>query len=333
MASTTPATVILSGPSDWEQWYEETMATVPSPMYKYFEPDTVAVLVEPVALIRPVDEPTPKGAETPQARKARLERNLRQQDIFYKEYDVYRYEKTDWDEFHRVDAKLRERIRTTVAPHKKAALRMVYTVRKWLTDLQAWTALPLENRRQNLVFQYEKLMGEAHGGWPSGGPTIWLAKWEELINQAKRYDEPLRTWLRDVCLVWEQVPDLTVYSSQVQISLERGDTAQYTPAKISLQIHCRWEHRKQGLALRAINRPKATRSAFTATEATFDGEEPPEAEDATATAGEATAKKGKQRKWTKKPNTDRSRSRSPASDDRTAAKRDRNDKKQSYGPC
>lgn len=50
--ATIPAKVILSGPSDWKQWYEDTMATVPSQMYNYFEPDTVAVLVEPVAPIQ-----------------------------------------------------------------------------------------------------------------------------------------------------------------------------------------------------------------------------------------------------------------------------------------
>ena len=213
---------------------------------------------------------------------------------------------------------------------KKATLQKIYTAQKWLTDLQASMALPLEYKRQNLMLQYKKLMGEFHGSWPSGGPTLWLAKWEELINKAERYDEPLRTWLRDVCLVWEQVSDLTVYFSQVQISLERGDTAQYTPAEISSQIHRRWEHRKQGLALRVINKPKATRSAFNAVDVTFDGEEPPEAED----ARQAAPKKGKQKKKTKSERRnnrqDRSRSRSPASKDRTTANRT---VKKHYGPC
>ena len=76
-------------------------------------------------------------------------------------------------------------------------------------------------------------MGEAHGSWSSGGPTLWLAKWKELINKAEQYDEPLRTWLRDVCLVWKQVSDLGVYFSQVQINLKKGDIAQYTLAEIS----------------------------------------------------------------------------------------------------
>lgn len=96
---------------------------------------------------------------------------------------------------------------------------------------------------------------------------------------------------QDVCLVWKNVPDLAVYFSQVQINLEKGDTAQYTPAEISSYIHRRWEHRKQGLALRVINKPKSTRSAFAAA-ATSDSEEPPVAEDATAIAGGQNSKKG-----------------------------------------
>lgn len=162
-------------------------------------------------------------------------------------------------------------------------------------------------------------MGEAHGGWPSGRPTIWLAKWEELLNQAEQYDEPLQTWLQNVCLVWEQVPDLTVYFSHVQIALEEGNTAKYTPAEISSQIHRRWEHKKQSLALKVINRPKTTRSAFpaTATEPTFDSEKAPDAENST--------KKGKQQRKTKKPN--RGRSCSPATEDRITHDRD------SENPC
>lgn len=196
MASTTPATVTLSGPSTWEQWFEDTMSTVPSQFWAYYEPDGDAVPILPVEPIMPANIPPPEGVEKPQARRAREARNERQEDVYFKLFDIWNQKKREWDELQRVDAKLRERILTTVAPSKKAALRRTYPVRRWLTDLRASTALPLENLRQNLVLQYKKLMSDAHGGWPPGGPTTWLAKWEELINQAERYDEPLRTWLR-----------------------------------------------------------------------------------------------------------------------------------------
>ncbi len=57
-------------------------------------------------------------------------------------------------------------------------------------------------------------MGNTYLDRPSGGPTLWLARWEEIINKAEGYEENLIIWLRDVCLVWEQVLDLIVYFQQ-----------------------------------------------------------------------------------------------------------------------
>lgn len=62
----TSISVILFGPSNWEQWYKNTMVTVFCQMYKLFEPDTISVLNEPVTSVRPVDKPALEGAETPQ---------------------------------------------------------------------------------------------------------------------------------------------------------------------------------------------------------------------------------------------------------------------------
>ena len=104
-------------------------------MYKYFEPDTVAVLDELVALAKPMDKPAPKGDKAPQMQKVRLDRNQRQQNVYYKEYNVYQNKNKDWDEFNRIDAKLREQILTTVVLQKKAILQRIYTAQKWLTDL------------------------------------------------------------------------------------------------------------------------------------------------------------------------------------------------------
>ncbi|MCJ1423110.1 hypothetical protein MMC29_000991, partial [Sticta canariensis] len=176
--------------------------------------------------------------------------------------------------FHEVNAKLRERIQSTVAPQKKASLRNIYSVRQWLSDLRNTTALPAETIKQNIQTGYQKLSGVALLDWLSaGGPINWLAKWEKLINQATRYDEPFRSWLRDVCLVWKRVSDLAVFFSNVKDRMEENDTARYTPALISSKIQYYWELKKQGSALRVTNKPKATRSAFTAEKVTLNGEE------------------------------------------------------------
>lgn len=114
-------------------------------MHKYFTLDTVAVFDEPEAPAKPVDKSASKGAKPASALKVRLERNHRQQDLYYKEFNVYQHKKKDWDEFNKVDNKLRKQILTTVVPQKKATLCGVYIVRKWLTNLQATTSLLLEN--------------------------------------------------------------------------------------------------------------------------------------------------------------------------------------------
>ena len=89
------------------------------------------------------------------------------------------------DRYHEVHAKLRERIQSTVAPQKKATLRTIYPVRQWLTVLRDSTALPVKTLRLNIQLEYRKLMGNTHLDWPSGGPSLWLARWEELINKAE----------------------------------------------------------------------------------------------------------------------------------------------------
>lgn len=115
MASSTVAkiktyVVILSEPTSWEQWYEDTRTSVPSQMWKYFDPDSDAVLTEPVKPVRPEDEPPPEGNEPPQARNARVARNHRREDVYYKEFGIFKESERKWDKYHDIDARLRERI-------------------------------------------------------------------------------------------------------------------------------------------------------------------------------------------------------------------------------
>lgn len=46
-----------------------------------------------------------------------------------------------------------------------------------------------------------------------------------------------RGYKNDICLIWEQVLDLTVYFSEVQISFQRGSITQYIPAEISFKYN------------------------------------------------------------------------------------------------
>ena len=144
----------------------------------------------------------------------------------------------------------------------KATLRIIHHVRKWLTVLRYSTALPVETLRLNIQLEYRKLMENTHLDWPSGSSTFWLARSEELMNKAEQYEENLPIWLRDVCLMWEQVPDLIVYFINIKLNIRKYTTAEYTPAEISLSIYFHWEHLKQRSILKPVSKPKATRSAF-----------------------------------------------------------------------
>ncbi len=59
----------------WDQWYEDTKASLPSQMWKYFDPDSDAAITEPVEPVMPVDEPLPDRNKLPQVWNARIMRN------------------------------------------------------------------------------------------------------------------------------------------------------------------------------------------------------------------------------------------------------------------
>ncbi len=179
-------------------------------------------------------------------------------------------------------------------------------------------------------------MGNTHLDWPSGGLTLWLARWEELINKAERYEENLPTRLRGVCLVWEQVPDLIVYFSNIKLSIWKHTTTEYTQAEISSSIHFYWKHRKQRSMLKPVSKPKATRSAFAIQGVTLNGEKLPnvsDTPDVTETgaviAGKPKTSLKKNQNWqNQKDNRGRNNSDQSSSCDRDSSNRSR-----SRGPC
>ena len=116
---------ILADPTTWDNWLEETRASVPRSYWTFFDPDSDAVMLEPIAPILVV-EPAPEEPENNIVRAARLARNQREDDQYYKRYSLYRYDKKDWREYQKIECKLQERIISTVAPSKRAPLRMIY---------------------------------------------------------------------------------------------------------------------------------------------------------------------------------------------------------------
>lgn len=96
-------------------------------------------------------------------------------------------------------------------------------------------------------------------------------------------------WLTDVSTVWGNVPGLVGYFETVERHVLQKKQNKYSVESISSAIQYHWERRKEGSAVK-FPRPNASRSAFTATDATFNEEEAPEDADTAAAAERQNSK-------------------------------------------
>lgn len=65
---------MLTDSSTYYEWYNNIRDTVPGNYWRYFDPDGILVVAEPLSPVRPIDVPPPVP-ETPQQRKARETEN------------------------------------------------------------------------------------------------------------------------------------------------------------------------------------------------------------------------------------------------------------------
>ena len=158
-----------------------------------------------------------------------------------------------------------------VAKQKAAKFRANLLVKTWLKNLKALSALPKATTKQSISVKYHRLMNIRLTEWPTGGPSTWLAKWEDLICRAEQFNVTLENWLTDVSSVWQRVPGVAGYFDEVERKVVQGKQHKYSPADISAAIQQYWERRKEGTVLK-FSKPKTTRSAC-ATGVTFDSEE------------------------------------------------------------
>ena len=172
MAKVKTDVVIISQPASWDQWYEDTNASLPSQMWKYFGPNSDASLTEPVEHVLPVDEPPPDGNKPSLFWNARITRNQRYEDVYFKLFQVFRENEMKLDRYHEVDDKLRKRIQSTVARQMKAMLRNIYLVRQWLTVVRDSKAVSVKTLRLNVQLKYKNLIVNIHLDWPSMGLTL-----------------------------------------------------------------------------------------------------------------------------------------------------------------
>lgn len=68
------------------------------------------------------------------------------------------------------------------------------------------------------------------------GPSIWLAKWEDLICQSKQFTVTLENLLTDVSLVWQRVPTDADYFDGIEKKVMQGKQHKYLLANINAAI-------------------------------------------------------------------------------------------------
>ena len=127
-------------------------------------------------------------------------------------------------------------IQTTISDEKFTALNLDQSIREWLVSFKTKSLMPKATKRQNIFNEYQKFILVKVPDWPTGGLAKWLANWKRILLLATQYGQSLEYWLRDVHLVWKQVPDLTTYFNDVIKDLSAKTTKNYTPENISAFI-------------------------------------------------------------------------------------------------
>lgn len=72
--------------------------------------------------------------------------------------------------------------------------------------------------------------------WSTGGPSAWLAKWEDWIWRAEQFNVTLENLLIDVNSVWQRVPGVAGYFDKVERKVVQEKQHKYSPADISVSI-------------------------------------------------------------------------------------------------
>ena len=186
-----------------------------------------------------------------------------------------------------------------MAQHKGSQLDADLSVRQWLQVLKASTAPPVETIQQSIRVNYQFFVLVGYSDWPTGGPSNWVAKWEDLMHRAQKYSVTLNNWLNDVVHIWKRVPALLNYFFTVSTHIIQHRANYYTVALVASDINQQWELEKQRNNVK-VSKPKTTRSAFTTQEATLGDADEPAAKAETTNASKKSLKKNKKRKRTSK---------------------------------
>lgn len=110
---------------------------MPDYLWRYFDPDGVAIFVDPIPSVEPVIEPAPQArastlrptsrntqplGETPEHQAGRESRYKEDINIYFKRHTIYGDVRKVWDYYHAIQTKLQDKIQATVAKQKAVKL-------------------------------------------------------------------------------------------------------------------------------------------------------------------------------------------------------------------
>ena len=120
------------------------------------------------------------------------------------------------------------------------------SVRTWLTDLKAMTEQVKKTTQCFIETEYKRLIAIGFLEWPQGGPTTWLAEWEDIIACAEQFNVSFPFWLTKVCTIWGRISGLIKYFENVEQDILLNKKGNYTMAAISAAIQFFWKRHKEG---------------------------------------------------------------------------------------
>ena len=167
--------IILGESNTYHQWYSNLKDSVPSHLWRYFDPAGNAVFIQPVPPFQPVCQEvisppvvlfasghSTKSFQTlgdtldPQAarKNARYKEGF---DIYSKFYAIYWDKQVQWEKYSEINAKLRDCIKATISSKKAGPLSFKASTQQWFIDLKRATAPILATTKQTLKVEYKRL--------------------------------------------------------------------------------------------------------------------------------------------------------------------------------
>jgi hypothetical protein len=263
---------ILDSPEKFHLWFSQTKGSIPADLWKYFNPETSVEFIIP----EPVTFSTIKeGAQSLQ------QLTSSEKTLFTQLRTLYNTDLAQYQRFLSEEAKLRNRVSSTVSQAKKTQLLPDETVREWIKALQTSTK-PTDVHMQAIVkAKHRAMMGAKYLEWPTDGPDQWIEKWQELMNECKRWCPPFyEMWASDFNLVWGEVAGAQRLCDRLAEATTKNDLEEWSIPRASLELKHAWDQKALRRGMKIASKGKITKGAF-AVEPRFDGSGASEPEERT----------------------------------------------------